>query len=96
MVGLATIGVARNLGRTMGAKGAMLLPKFLAYLVVLCSERRCPISQNKCCCSLKVEIFGPSQNLRWLRHCLEKRKVSLKRIHLTPFCKNSTYKIVSN
>jgi len=30
---------------------------FLAYLVVLCFERRCP-KQN--CCSLKVKIFDPS------------------------------------
>jgi len=33
-------------------------PKFLAHLVVLCFERRCPTPKH--CCSLKVQILGPS------------------------------------
>jgi len=47
------------IGAARGTKGIML-PKFLAYLVVLCFERRCP-KQNYSC-SLKIEIFHPSQN----------------------------------
>jgi len=50
-------------------------PKFLAYLVILCFEKRHP--KQKYCFSPKVKDFGPPPNLasqnilNWLRHCYQ-------------------------
>ena len=48
--------------------------KFLAYLVILCFEKRHP--KQKYCCSLKVKHFAPHKFLGWLRHCTSLRKTA--------------------
>ena len=53
-----SIGVAR------GQSGHA--PKIATMFVVLRLKR--PVLQTKHCCSLKIKIFGPSQNFGWLRY----------------------------
>jgi len=52
------------------AKGAMLPPKFLEYIVILCFERRYPKQK---CFSPKIKHFDPSKFLCCLRCCLRLR-----------------------
>jgi len=47
--------------------GAIPPKKFLAYLVILCFEKRRP--KRKYCCSPKVKHIAPKQIQGWLRHC---------------------------
>ena len=50
------IGVARG-----------LVPQFLAYLVVLCFEKRCP--EQNTVARLKSKYLAPPKIFGWLRHC---------------------------
>jgi len=43
------------------------LPTFLAYLIILCFEKRRP--KQKYCCSPEVKHFCPPNISGWLRHC---------------------------
>jgi len=49
------------------AKGGIHPKKFLAYLVILCVERRCP-KQNSVA-RLKSKTLSPQKHFGWLRHC---------------------------
>jgi len=59
-----TVGVA------LGARWAMP-PKFLAYLVVLCFDRRCP-KQYTLIARLKSKYLAPPKIFGWLRCCLKR------------------------
>jgi len=55
-------------------------PTFLAYLVILCFEKRCP--KHSIVARLKSKSLAPQKNLGWLRHC------HLGNIFPLSFCKH--------
>jgi len=84
-------GIMQNssLGSRIGhnhkrSQEAMVPQNILAYLVILCFEKRRP--KQKYCCSSKVKHLGLPEILVWLRHwwcyvLVRKHEVHLKSIH---------------
>jgi len=62
---------------SQGGPGDHARPRFLAYLVILCFEKRRP--KQKYRCSLKVKHFVPQQFWGWLRHCMTTPNAPQKR-----------------
>ena len=73
---ICTIRVAK------GAEGSSAPPKCLAYLVILCVEKRRP--KQKYCCSHKTNHLGPPKILGWLQHWYAQRMLEQLRKFFVP------------